>query len=198
MKILGAIIAGGSSSRMGREKALLDIAGVPLIERVASRLRFQVDALIINANGAGERFAALGYPVIADTLANVGTPLAGIHAALQHASAEGFAAVVTVPSDTPFLPLDLVPRLAEAGAHKGAAIAMTLSQPHYLTGIWTVALLPALERRMKERTLRRVQDFATAAEAERVVWSDLPHDPFFNVNTPEDLALALAIARAGT
>jgi len=196
MKILGAIIAGGTSSRMGQEKALIDIDGVPLIERVASRLRFQVDGLIINANGNLERFASLGYPVVGDELKDIGTPLAGIHAALCHARANSFTAVVTVPSDTPFLPLDLVLRLAEAGSHKGAAIAMTHGQPHYLTGIWTVALLPALERRMKNDNLRRVQDFTSAAEAERVVWSDHPHDPFFNINTPEDLKRALEIARA--
>ena len=196
MKILGAIIAGGTSSRMGQEKALIDIDGVPLIERVASRLRFQVDGLVINANGDPNRFTALGYPIVADELKDIGTPLAGIHAVLHHAVANGFKAVVTVPSDTPFLPLDLVLRLAEGGSHKGAAIAMTHGQSHYLTGIWTVALLPALERRMKNDNLRRVQDFATAAEAERVVWGDQPHDPFFNINTPEDLKRALAIARA--
>jgi molybdopterin-guanine dinucleotide biosynthesis protein A len=196
MKILGAIIAGGTSSRMGQEKALIDIDGVPLIERVASRLRFQVDGLIINANGAPDRFTALGYPVVPDTLQGFGTPLAGIHAVLHYARANGFKAAVTVPSDTPFLPLDLVQRLAEAGTHKGAAIAMTHGQPHYLTGIWTAALLPALERRMMDEGLRRVQDFATAAEAERVVWSDHPHDPFFNINTPDDLKRALDIARA--
>lgn len=196
MRILGAIIAGGTSSRMGQEKALIDIDGVPLIERVASRLRFQVDGLIINANGGPERFVSFGYPIVADELKDIGTPLAGIHAVLRYARANDFKAVVTVPSDTPFLPLDLVQRLAEAGSHKGAAIAMTLGQPHYLTGIWTVALLPALERRMTDEGLRRVQDFATAAEAERVVWSDHPHDPFFNINTPEDLKRALEIARA--
>lgn len=196
MNILGAIIAGGASSRMGREKALIGIDGVPLIERVASRLRFQVDSLVINANGDPGRFASLAYPVVPDELTDIGTPLAGIHAVLRHARAQGFAAAVTVPSDTPFLPLDLVQRLAEAGAHKGAAIAMTLGQPHYLTGIWTTALLPALERRMKDEGLRRVQDFATAAEAERVLWSDHPHDPFFNINTPDDLRRALEIARA--
>jgi molybdenum cofactor guanylyltransferase len=196
MKILGAIIAGGTSSRMGQEKALIDIDGVPLIERVASRLRFQVDGLVINANGGQDRFAFLGYPTVADTLASFGTPLAGVHAVLRHAKNNDFAAVVTVPSDTPFLPLDLVHRLAEAGAHKGAAIAMTLGQPHYLTGIWSVALLPALERRMKDEGLRRVQDFAAAAEAERVVWGDQPHDPFFNINTPQDLKQAFSIARA--
>jgi molybdopterin-guanine dinucleotide biosynthesis protein A len=132
MKILGAIIAGGTSSRMGQEKALIDIDGVPLIERVASRLRFQVDGLIINANGKPDRFAVLSYPVVPDELKGIGTPLAGIHAVLRYASANGFKAAVTVPSDTPFLPLDLVQRLAEAGTHKGAAIAMTHGQPHYL------------------------------------------------------------------
>jgi molybdopterin-guanine dinucleotide biosynthesis protein A len=157
-------------------------------------LAFQVDMVVINANGAPARLAWLGRSVIPDQITSIATPLAGIHAILRHAAEHGFAAAVTVPSDTPFLPLDLVERLVEAGAHKGAAIAMTLAQPHYLTGIWTVDLLPALERRIRDGTMYRVQDFANAAEAEHVVWSDRPHDPFFNINTPEDLRKAAAIA----
>jgi molybdopterin-guanine dinucleotide biosynthesis protein A len=175
---------------MGQEKALLKIGNVPLIERVLSRLAFQVDEVVINANGDTQRFFGLGCAVVPDRIITVSTPLAGIHAALHHATTLGFAAVVTVPSDTPFLPLDLVDRLKEAGTVKGAAFAATLGQPHYLTGIWTVALLPALERRIRDSGLRRVKDFAAEAEAEIVTWSDLPHDPFFNINTPEDLALA--------
>jgi molybdenum cofactor guanylyltransferase len=193
MKILGAIIAGGRSSRMGgREKAFLDLGGVPLLERVWSRIRFQVHDVIINANGDGSRFARFGLPVIADTVHTVQTPLAGLHAALTYAVTENFDAVLTVPTDSPFLPLDLVDRLEEEGRATGAAVAMSDGQVHYLTGLWSTALAPVLDEAIRSDGLVRVQDFERRVHTEEVVWATAPHDPFLNINTPEDLAAAAA------
>ncbi len=193
MKILGAIIAGGASSRMGVEKALMEIAGVPMLERIVSRLRIQVDDVVLNANGDSSRFANFVLPLVPDVL-TVGTPLAGLHAVLSYGAHHGYQAVVTVPSDAPFIPLDLVERLQEAGAHKGAAIAFSGGQSHYLTGIWTTAFAKPLEKLLLSGSLRRMQDFAAKVEAETVLWTDHPHDPFFNVNTPADFENASAIA----
>lgn len=197
MKILGAIIAGGHSTRMGgREKSFLDLAGATLLERTLSRLRFQVDDVVINANGDASRFAATGVAVVEDILTNVGTPLAGLQAALYYGASHGFDAVVTVPSDVPFLPLDLVERLLEGGELTGAAIARSGGQDHYLTGIWTTGMAKPLGRLIEAEGLKRVQDFVTRAKAEKVVWAAVPHDPFFNINTPEDLRQAEVIVRA--
>jgi molybdopterin-guanine dinucleotide biosynthesis protein A len=197
MKILGAIIAGGHSTRMGgREKSFLDLAGASLLDRTLSRLRFQVDEIIINANGDASRFAATGVTVVEDVLTDVGTPLAGLQAALYYGASKGFDAVVTVPSDAPFLPLDLVERLLEAGEVTGAAIARSGGQDHYLTGIWTTAMAKPLGRLIEAEAMKRVQDFVTRAKAEKVVWAAVPHDPFFNINTPEDLTMAEQIVKA--
>jgi molybdenum cofactor guanylyltransferase len=196
MKILGAVIAGGKSTRMeGREKSFLMLDGATLLERTLSRLRFQVDDVIINANGDASRFAATGVTVVEDVLTDVGTPLAGLQAALYYGANHGFEAVVTVPSDVPFLPLDLVQRLLSAGAVTGAAIARSGGQDHYLTGIWTTAMARPLGRLIENEGMQRVQDFVTRAKAEKVVWAAVPHDPFFNINTPDDLAEAERIAR---
>jgi molybdenum cofactor guanylyltransferase len=195
MRILGAIIAGGQSTRMGgREKSLLPLGGATLIERTLSRLRFQVTELVINANGDATRFADFNVTVIADELQDVGSPLAGLHAALSYGAQRDFEAVVTVPSDAPFLPLDLVARLHEAGEETGAAIASSGGHDHFLTGIWTTKLAEPLGRLIKQENLLRVQDFAAQCKAEKVVWAALPHDPFFNINTPDDLAEAEMIA----
>ena len=196
MKILGAIIAGGHSTRMGgREKSFLRLAGTSLLERTLSRLRFQVDGVVINANGDASRFSTFDVPVVEDVLADVGTPLAGLHAALYYGASKGFDAVVTVPSDAPFLPLDLVERLLEGGEVTGAAIARSGGQDHYLTGIWTTAMATSLGRLIETEGMKRVQDFVTRAKAEKVVWAAVPHDPFFNINTPEDLNVAESIVR---
>jgi molybdenum cofactor guanylyltransferase len=198
MKILGAIIAGGNSTRMGgREKSFVELAGATLLERTLSRLRFQVDDVVINANGDASRFATTGVTVVEDILTHVATPLAGLQAALYYGASHGFDAVVTVPSDAPFLPLDLVERLLEGGEVTGAAIARSGGQDHYLTGIWTTAMAKPLGRLIETEGLMRVQDFVVRTKAEKVVWPAVPHDPFYNINTPENLAEAEQIARGG-
>ncbi len=186
MKILGCIIAGGASRRMEREKGFTHLGGRPLISRVAERLLGQVDALTVNANGNADRMAFLKVPVFADRLVTGSTPLAGVHAALHHAQNAGFDAVLSVPSDTPFLPLDLRSRL-EAGA---PAIAASQGQEHYLTGLWPVSLLPRLEVAIMQQSLRRMWEWAALVEAKPIDWAIGLYDPFFNVNTPADLAQA--------
>ncbi len=194
MNILGAIIAGGTSSRMGgREKAFLNLGDVPLIDRVHSRIRFQVHSVIINANGDAARFARFGLPVVPDLVSTVRTPLAGLHAALSYATRHRFDAVLTVPSDTPFLPLDLVDRLEEEGRATGAAVAESGGQIHYLTGLWSSALLPVLHKAVLEEGVSRVQDFERKVFTVAVNWPIEPHDPFMNINTPDDLAAAVKL-----
>jgi len=181
MKVLGVIIAGGKSSRMGQEKALMAWQGRPLIAHVAKLLVPQVDALAINANGDALRFGFLGLPVFPDELRDIHTPLAGLQAALRWAANAPFDAVLTVPCDTPFLPRDLRQRLEALVP----AIAASAGQKHYLTGLWPVALRGTLEKALGQGQ-RRVQDFVAASAANVVEWPVGRVDPFANINTPED------------
>jgi molybdopterin-guanine dinucleotide biosynthesis protein A len=144
---------------------------------------------VINANGDKARFASLRLPVISDVLA-LTTPLAGLHAALRHGRAEGFDAVLSVPSDSPLLPLNLVSRLADAGAGTGAAIASSGGQQHHLTGLWSTAMAEKLEELILRDRLRRMKDLADLFEIIVADWPSTPHDPFTNINTPDDLASA--------
>lgn len=172
MTIGGVIIAGGQSRRMGTDKLTLLLDGRRIIDRVIERLVPQVDALAINANEAVDRFT--GHSVIPDLRAT-GTPLAGLHAGLSWGAANGFSHVLTTSGDTPFLPVDLAKRLS---LHD-AAIAESEGQQHYLIGLWPVAALPLLTQ-----DLFRVQDWTAKVKATPVHWEG---DPFFNINTPEDL-----------
>ena len=193
MKLAGVIIAGGRSSRMeGREKIFIGIGGKTLLDRIMGRMMHQIDRLAINANGDATRFGSTGLTVIADLPGDVESPLAGLHAALRWANAHGFDRLVTVPSDTPFLPRDLVSKLA--GAMHKAAIAASGGQKHFLTGLWPVPLCGMLDDAIENTRMFRVQDWAQRAEAASVEWPAQPFDPFFNVNTPEDLAEARKIA----
>lgn len=181
-KIAGAIIAGGRSTRMGTDKLLAQIGAARVIDRIADRLRPQVATLIINAN---EPIADVGLELVPDRLRNIGTPVAGLHAVLHWARENGFEWIVTVTGDAPFLLPDLVSRLSSVG---GAAIAASGGQSHYLTGMWPTGFDEPVTPGM------RAQDWAKRACAQTVEWPTTPYDPFFNINTPEDLAEARRIA----
>jgi molybdenum cofactor guanylyltransferase len=179
MKIAGVIVAGGRSRRMGADKLVLELGGKRIIDHVIDRLAPQVDALVINANEAIERFA--GHAVIPDLRAT-GSPLAGLHAALVWGATHDFTHVLTTSGDTPFLPADLAGKLSPLDV----AIAASAGQDHFLIGLWPVASLPLLTE-----DLYRVQDWVLKVKAARVTW---PGDPFFNINTLEDLITAARIS----
>jgi molybdopterin-guanine dinucleotide biosynthesis protein A len=197
MKIIGAIIAGGQSSRMGgREKAFLELASKPVILHVIEQFEPQVDQLVINANGEPARFSEFGLDVVPDVLTSLTTPLAGLHAALKFTKSVAAEVLVTVPSDTPFLPFNLVAKLLEKAVVRGAAIAASGDQEHYIIGAWKTELLDDLESAIAGDNLFRMKDWANRASAQRVEWPVKPHDPFFNVNAPEDLRIAEQILGA--
>ena len=174
----------------GREKAFLELASKPVILHVIEQFEPQVDQLVINANGESARFSDFGLDVVPDVLTSLTTPLAGLHAALKFTKSVAAEVLVTVPSDTPFLPFNLVAKLLEKAVVRGAAIAASGDQEHYIIGAWKTELLDDLESAIVKDNLFRVKDWAHRASAQKVEWPVKPHDPFFNVNAPEDLRIA--------
>uniref|UniRef100_UPI0035B27A00 molybdenum cofactor guanylyltransferase MobA n=1 Tax=Thauera aminoaromatica TaxID=164330 RepID=UPI0035B27A00 len=129
-RITGILLAGGQGSRMGGvDKGLVELAGRPMAAHALERLAPQVDALLINANQNLPAWQAFGHPVFGDDIGGFAGPLAGLHAGLLRAQ---HPFVVTAPCDSPFLPADLVERLAAAlhGADAQLAVAKTFGQPH--------------------------------------------------------------------
>lgn len=197
---LGAILAGGLSRRMGGgDKPLLVLQGRTLLEQVAERLAPQCESLIVNANGDPSRFQSLGFPVVSDSLAGSQGPLAGILTALEWTAVHhpGIAWIVTVPGDTPFIPQDLVRKLHEARLERGQplACASSGSQAHFAVGLWPVSLRPDLHRAMTENDTRSIRDWAKRHRYAEASWPLEPFDPFFNINTPDDLDQANALAQ---
>ncbi|WP_323716444.1 molybdenum cofactor guanylyltransferase MobA [Paracoccus aminovorans] len=189
------ILAGGLSTRMGGgNKGLRLLGGETLLSRVIARLAPQCGRLAINANGDAEAFADYGLPVIADSFGGFAGPLAGVLAGMEWAAAEGADCVVSVSVDTPFLPTDLVHRLAEARGRSGVAVAASSDESgrlrdHPTCALWPVALAGDL-RAALESGLHRIGQFAAAYDPGRAVFDSRPLDPFLNLNTPEDLARA--------
>jgi molybdenum cofactor guanylyltransferase len=189
MQLFGVILAGGSGRRMGgTDKALLMLGGERLVDHAIARLEPQVEALMISANGAPERFAHTGLPVLADDTSR--GPLSGILASLGWAASAGATHVVSVAVDTPFFPCDLVPRLclaAEAHAD-GFAIASVGGRDHPTFGLWPLSLREGLRTYLREAPSARVLGFVDHHQAARAHFDD-PH-AFANLNTPDDLAAA--------
>jgi molybdenum cofactor guanylyltransferase len=197
---LGVVLAGGLARRMGGgDKPMRGIGGRPMLERVVARLAPQCDGLILNANGDPRRFAPFGLPVVADNVEGFAGPLAGVLAALDWVEAHrpDIAWVVSAPGDCPFLPLDLVARLHGARVSADAQIAAAASggRRHPVVGLWSLSLREGLRRALVIEDCRKVDDWIARHRFATASWPDTPLDPFFNVNTPADLAEAERLAR---
>ncbi len=189
----GLLLAGGRSRRMGGgDKCLRELAGKTILARVLERVRPQVKALALNANGDPARFASYGLPVVADLVAGFAGPLAGVLTGLEWARANAPQCpwIATFPTDAPFLPDDLVARLAAACAREGADLACAASagRAHPVVGLWPVRLAGALQDALVGEEMRKIDRWTARYKLAVVEWPAEPIDPFFNANRPEDLA----------
>jgi molybdopterin-guanine dinucleotide biosynthesis protein A len=185
-----AVIAGGAGQRLGGcDKAGIDIAGRTLIDHVLAAVRPWGCPVMISARADPPWRAATGLPVVLDAPGHAG-PLAGVAAGLAWAASQGRSTLLTVTVDCPFLPEDLARRLAPAVTQNTIAVASSGSRRHHLIAGWPArARDPVATAATQPWSVHRVQrDYGSIA----VDWSCDPIDPFFNVNTPEDLARARA------
>ena len=195
---LGVILAGGLARRMGGgDKSLLSLgASSRVLDQVIARLGAQVDQMVLNANGDPARFDEFELPVVADSLDGFLGPLAGVLAGLDYAADHGFDHIVSVAADTPFFPTDLVSALDTASKHMDVPIALAATKieggktvRHPTFGLWPVALREDL-RSALQNGLRKVVLWTDQHGVETHVFGSGEIDPFFNINTPEDLELA--------
>jgi len=196
---LGLVLAGGLARRMGGgDKPRTSIGGLTILSRVLERLKPQCTRIILNANGDPARFADTGLPVIADDVPGFAGPLAGILAGLDWAAAHApdVAYVASVPGDCPFLPRDLVGRLHEARSAEGKPLACAHSGDwrHPVVGLWPVALREDLRHAITVEDLRKIEVWTARHGVALADWPVEPVDPFFNVNTPEDVEKATRLA----
>jgi molybdopterin-guanine dinucleotide biosynthesis protein A len=194
------VLAGGLARRMGGgDKALIRIGGEAILDRVLAVLRGKCDPIILNANGDPARFVRYDLPVIADSVPDFAGPLAGILAGLDWAAAHapGTEWLVSVPGDCPFLPPDLVGRLHAVRAEAGTPLACARSGDwrHPVVGLWRVDLRDDLRHALTVEDLRKIEIWTARQGVAIASWSDQPIDPFFNVNTPDDVATADRVAK---
>jgi molybdenum cofactor guanylyltransferase len=200
VKVIGLLLAGGQSRRMGGgDKTLRVLDGVSLLERVIERLRPQVDALVLNANGDPARFAEFALPVVADSVPDFAGPLAGVLAGLDWAAVHrpDSTFIASVATDAPFLPADLVARLTAArqAAEADLACASSAGRAHPVFGLWPLRLREDLRRAIVDDGIRKVDEWTARHRLVTVPFAHSPIDPFFNANRPEDLEAAAELLK---
>ena len=199
IETFGLVLAGGLARRMGGgDKALIRIGSETILQRALARLTPQVSGVVLNANGDPARFAAFGLPVVADSVPDFAGPLAGILAGLDWVAANrpDIAWVASVPGDCPFLPRDLVARLhaARTAEKKSLACAHSGDWRHPVVGLWQVALRDDLRHAITVEDLRKIEVWTARHGVALADWPTEPVDPFFNVNTPEDVERATRLS----
>ena len=201
IETFGLVLAGGLARRMGGgDKALICIGNETILQRALARLTPQVSGIVLNANGDPARFAPFRLPVIADSVPDFAGPLAGILAGLDWmvANKPSVEWVVSVPGDCPFLPRDLVAKLHAARITNGKLLACAHSGDwrHPVVALWHVALREDLRHAITVEDLRKIEVWTARHGIALADWSTEPIDPFFNVNTPEDVERATELAAA--
>jgi len=199
--IFGIILAGGLARRMGGgDKGLKTVGGQTILARVVEAVRGQCSGLVLNANGDLARLTSFGLPIVADEVPDFAGPLAGLLAGLDWIAAHHpqAAYALSAPTDTPFLPSDLVARLAKAQAETGAEIVIATSggSTHPVVALWTLSLRGDLRKALFEEKIHKVGLFVSRHQVAYADWPVEPYDPFFNANEPQDLEEAERILKA--
>jgi molybdenum cofactor guanylyltransferase len=189
-RVAALILAGGGARRMGGgDKPLRNVDGRPMLARIIAALGVRYVA--ISANGNPDRFAAFDLPVLSDGVFAGQGPLAGVLAGLAWAASLRLDALLTVPGDTPFVPSGLA-----AALWPPPACAASLGRPHYLTALWPVTCHEQLAALLAAPGPRSVARFAAVIGMRAIDFAVQTWDPFFNVNTLDDLDTACTLARA--
>ena len=194
-QIVGVLLAGGQSRRMGGgDKCLRPLGDRTILEHVIDRIRPQVGPLILNANGDPNRFQSYGLPVVADVVDGFAGPLAGVLTGLRWAeiNAPQCEWLLSVPTDAPFVPQNLATSLRQEISAQGAQLACATSRgrTHPVVALWPVALADALEQALVGEDIRKIDRWTARYRLGEVSFDDTGVDPFFNANRPEDLAIA--------
>ena len=189
------LLAGGQSRRMGGgAKFLQELGGRTLLSRIIDTLRPQVTEMVLNMNMDIEDLAAPDIPVLKDSVSGFAGPLAGILTGLEYFNEKnvGVSHMLSVPTDAPFIPADLVSRLAAALDPRDDTIVMARSagRVHPVVALWPLSLAADLRAALVGEDLRKILVFADRYTRVEIIWEDDEGDPFFNINRPEDLAEA--------
>ena len=192
--ILGSILAGGKSKRMGEDKLFLDLNNKTLIEHTINKVKKHFKQLIIITNNKNEFFAKNNLITVKDCIEGQLGPLVGILTAMKWAKENSpkCSWIASFPCDTPFFPESIISKFIEESKKKESLIlcASSHGRQHNIFGLWSLELHDKLYNDLVNNKIRKVQDWTKANNIKNLEFEFKDYDPFFNINTSEDLEFA--------
>ena len=196
--ILGAILAGGQSKRMGEDKLFLEINNKKLIEHTLDKVKKYLKKIIIITNQDNEFFSKNNLTTVKDCIEGQLGPLVGILTAMKWAkeNLNKCSWIATFPCDTPFFPESIIKSFIEESEKKESLIlcASSHGRKHNIFGLWSLDLYDKLKNDLINKKIRKVQDWTEKNKIKNLEFKFKDYDPFFNINTEEDLAVAKKIS----
>ena len=192
--ILGAILAGGQSSRMGKDKLFLELNNKKLIEHTIDKVKKYLNEVIIITNQNNDFFLRNNLTTVKDCIEGQLGPLVGILTAMKWAreNLKKCSWVATFPCDTPFFPETIIKNFIEESKKKESLLlsASSHGRKHNIFGLWSLDLYDKLENDLVNKKIRKVQDWTEKNKIKNLEFKFKDYDPFFNINTQEDLEFA--------
>jgi len=197
--ILGAILAGGKSKRMGKDKLFLEINNKKLIEHTIDKVKKYLKEVIIITNQDNEFFSKNNLITVKDCIEGQLGPLVGILTAMKWAKENltKCSWIATFPCDTPFFPESIIKNLIEESEKKESLIlcASSHGRKHNIFGLWSLDLYDKLKDDLTNHKVRKVQDWTEKNKIKNLEFKFKDYDPFFNINTEEDLEFAKKLSK---
>ena len=192
--ILGSILAGGQSKRMGMDKSFLEINNKKLIEYSIDKVKKYLKNLIIVTNSDNEFFLKNNLITVKDCIEGQLGPLVGILTAMKWAKdiSDKYSWVATFPCDTPFFPESIIKSFINESKKKESLIlcASSHGRRHNIFGLWSIELYDKLKNDLENNKVRKVEDWIKKNKIKNLEFKFKDYDPFFNINTQEDLEFA--------
>ena len=192
--ILGAVLAGGKSKRMKEDKLFLNLNSKTLIEHTINKVKKHFKQLIIITNNKNEFFAKNNLITVKDCIEGQLGPLVGILTAMKWAKENSpkCSWIASFPCDTPFFPESIISKFIEESKKKESLIlcASSHGRQHNIFGLWSIELHDKLYNDLVNNKIRKVQDWTKANNIKNLEFEFKDYDPFFNINTSEDLEFA--------
>jgi len=192
--ILGAILAGGQSKRMGKDKLFLELDNKKLIEHTIDKVKKYLKKVIIVTNQDNKFFSKNNLITVKDCIEGQQGPLVGILTAMKWAkeNLSKCAWIATFPCDTPFFPKSIIESFIEESKKKESLIlcASSHGRKHNIFGLWSLDLYDKLKDDLINKKIRKVQDWTEKNKIKNLEFKFKDYDPFFNINTEEDLTVA--------
>ena len=197
--ILGAILAGGQSKRMGKDKLFLELNNKKLIEHTLDKVKKYLKKIIIITNQDNKFFFENNLTTVKDCIEGQLGPLVGILTAMKWAkeNLSKCSWIATFPCDTPFFPESIIKRFIEESEKKESLIlcASSHGRKHNIFGLWSLDLYDKLKDDLINKKVRKVQDWTEKNKIKNLEFKFKDYDPFFNINTEEDLEFAKKLSK---